>query len=278
MSKQKNKKNKGKKRRKKKNPIVTFFTSAVIVILVCYVGIASYLYINQRNFLYFPSSDVLQNSEQKLEISSEDLTLRGWVVNEGNQNAILYFGGNAEQPETNIADFKELFPNHTLYFINYRGYGESDGLPTEEGIYSDALTIYDVVSQNHNQITVIGRSLGTGVATYLVTNRNVDKLILIEPYDSLVNIAQGIYPIFPMNLLMKDKFDSASRAHEITIPTLIIKAENDEVIPSASTDRLVACFRMIEPEIVTVDNASHNDIQNYTQFYQYLMAFEANSL
>ncbi len=266
-----------KKRKKRKNPknnsVRNFFASAIIVILVGYIGIATYLYINQRKLLYFPTSDILYTPERSIEIMNGDIALRGWVVNQGNQNAILYFGGNAEKPETNIVDFKELFPEHTQYIINYRGYGESDGSPSEDGIYADAITIYDSITQNHNHIIVIGRSLGSGVATYLAVNREVYKLILIEPYDCLVNIAQDIYPIFPMNLLMKDKFDSASRVADITAPTLIIKAEFDEVIPSASTDRLVTCFYQIEPQTVIVEGANHNNIQNYTQYYQYLKGF-----
>jgi len=260
-------------RKKKRNSINNFFASAIIIILISYVGIATYLYINQRKFLYFPTSDVLYTPEQSIEIVSGNITLRGWVVNQGNQNAILYFGGNAEKPETNIVDFKELFPEYTLYFFNYRGYGKSDGSPSEVGLYNDALTIYDFAIQNHNSVVVIGRSLGSGVATYLAVNREISKLILIEPYDCLVTIAQDIYPIFPMNLLMKDKFDSASRVATISVPTLIIKAEFDEVIPSASTDRLAACFCQIEPQTVIVEGANHNNIQNYTQYYQYLKGF-----
>ena len=266
-----------KKRKKRKNPknnsVRNFFASAIIVILVGYIGIATYLYINQRKLLYFPTPDILYTPERSIEIMSGDIALRGWVVNQENQNAILYFGGNAEKPEANIVDFKELFPEHTQYIINYRGYGESDGSPSEDGIYADAIAIYDSIAQNHNHIIVIGRSLGSGVATYLAVNREVYKLILIEPYDCLVNIAQDIYPIFPMNLLMKDKFDSASRVADITAPTLIIKAEFDEVIPSASTDRLVTCFYQIEPQTVIVEGANHNNIQNYTQYYQYLKGF-----
>lgn len=262
-----------KRKKRKRHPIKTFITSAITVILLCYIGIASYLYVNQRKFIYFPSSDVLYTSAQKIEIASGAITLRGWVVNEGNDYAILYFGGNAEKAETSINDFKELFPECTQYFINYRGYGESDGSPGEEGLYADALSIYDFVIQKHSKVIVIGRSLGSGVATYLAVNREIERLILIEPYDCLVNIAQDVYPIFPMNLLMKDKFDSASRVAGITAPTLIVKAEYDEVIPSISTDRLAASFNRIQPLVVVIEGAYHNNIQNYTQYFQYLKGF-----
>ena len=128
--------------RKKVHPARTFVASALTVIAIGYLTVSAYLYINQRKFLYFPPEGVLQTEEQTVEIVNGTITLRGWVVNEDKDNAIIYFGGNAERPELSILDFKELFQNHTLYFINYRGYGESEGTPTEEGLYDDAMAIY----------------------------------------------------------------------------------------------------------------------------------------
>ncbi len=273
----KNKRNKKRKtvRRKKskRNPIKTFVSSALIVIAVGYMATAAYLYLNQRKFLYFPQAGVLQTGEQQIEIRNGDITLRGWVVNEDKPDAIIYFGGNGERPEASIVDFKDLFSTHSIYFINYRGYGESDGEPTETGLYDDAMAIYDHIAPDHNHIIVIGRSLGTGVATYLATERDIHRLILVEPYDCLVNIAQATYPIFPMQLMMKDKYNSAERASQITAPTLIIKAENDQIIPGSSTDNLIAQFNSDILETATIPEATHNNIQDYTQYYMLLRDF-----
>lgn len=270
----KNKKKKTVRRRKnKRNPIRTFVASVLVVVAVGYMATAAFLYLNQRKFLYFPQEGVLQTSEQQIEIRNGDITLRGWVVNPGSSNAIIYFGGNGERPEASIVDFKDLFSTHTIYFINYRGYGESDGSPTETGLYDDAMAIYDHIAPEHNHIIVIGRSLGTGVATYLATERDIHRLVLVEPYDCLVNIAQATYPIFPMQLMMKDKYNSAERASQITTPTLIIKAENDQIIPGTSTDNLIAQFNRDILETATIPEATHNNIQDYTQYYMLLRDF-----
>ncbi len=270
----KNKKRKTVRRKKsKRNPIKTFVSSALIVIAVGYIVTAAFLYLNQRKFLYFPQAGVLQTGEQQIEIRNGDITLRGWVVNEDKPDAIIYFGGNGERPEASIVDFKDLFSTHSIYFINYRGYGESDGSPTETGLYDDAMAIYDHIAPGHNHIIVIGRSLGTGVATYLATERDIHRLILVEPYDCLVNIAQATYPIFPMQLMMKDKYNSAERASQITAPTLIIKAENDQIIPGTSTDNLIAQFNRDILETATIPEATHNNIQDYTQYYMLLRDF-----
>ncbi len=269
-------KKKTRKRAKKaarRNPASTFITSALVVMAVGYLATAAYLYLNQRKFLYFPPQGVLPTSEQTVEIQSGTVTLRGWVVNEDSEDAVIYFGGNAERPEESLDDFKYLLDKQAVYMINYRGYGNSDGSPTEKDLFIDALAIYDRAAENHSNISVIGRSLGTGVAVFLATKRDIHKLVLVEPYDCLANIAQMIYPIFPMAIIMTDKYDSAQMAPMVTAPTLIIMAENDEVIPARSTYRLISALDKNILETATVLEASHNNIQDYTQYYMLLRDF-----
>lgn len=256
-----------------RDPVRTFITSALVVMAVGYVATATYLYINQRKFLYFPPQGVLPTSEQTVEIQSGTVTLRGWVVNEDSEDAVIYFGGNSERPEASLDDFKYLLDKQAVYMINYRGYGNSDGTPTEKDLFVDAIAIYDHVAATHSSISVVGRSLGTGVAVFLATKRDIHRLILVEPYDCLANIAQDIYPIFPMTILMKDKYDSAQMAPMVTAPTLIIMAENDEVIPARSTYRLISALDKNILETATVPEASHNNISDYTQYYMLLRDF-----
>lgn len=253
---------------KKRMTINIILTAAVVYLAICV-----YLYLNQRAFIYFPQPGVLYTGEKPVEIQSGEITLRGWAVNEGCDEAVIYFGGNGERPEANIPDFKQIFDNRTIYVINYRGYGESEGNPTEEALYEDALAIFDHVSQNHSKVTVIGRSLGTGVATYLALQRGIDRLVLIEPFDSVVNVARAAYPIFPVKFMLKDRYDSAGRAGSITAKTLIIVAGRDEVIPGWSTERLISEFERDILEVVVIEDATHNDIQNYPQYYRVLEEF-----
>jgi pimeloyl-ACP methyl ester carboxylesterase len=250
----------------------TVITIILIAAVVC-LSISVYMYLNQRAFIYFPQPGVLYTTEKPVEIPSGDITLRGWVLNEGREEAIIYFGGNAERPEYSIPDFKDVFENQTVYLVNYRGYGESDGRPTEEGLYADALAIYDHVSARHDRVAVIGRSLGTGVATYLASQRGVDRLVLIEPFSSMVNVAQAAYPIFPVRLMMKDRYDSAGRAGSITAQTLIIFAGRDEIIPRRSTEILISEFDQDILEVVEIEGATHNGIQDYPQYYRVLGEF-----
>ena len=92
--------------------------------------------------------------------------------------------------------------------MDYRGYGFSTGVSTEATLYRDALKLYDSVKSKHTRISLGGRSLGTAVATYVAAYREVSKLALITPFDSIVNVAQGKYPVYPVHLLLHDTFDS----------------------------------------------------------------------
>ncbi len=117
-----------KKSRRKPPVILTIF----LVAAGLYTAACGYLYIKQRDFLYIPPEGPQPTGEQTLEIQGSGVTLRGWVVNPGRDHAIIYFGGNAERIENNMADYGDLFTHHTIYFVNYRGYGGSTGSPTEE--------------------------------------------------------------------------------------------------------------------------------------------------
>ena len=245
----------------------------LLIAAAVYLAICAYVYLNQRAFIYFPQPGVLFTGEQPMEIRSGEIILRGWVLNEGCDEAVIYFGGNAERPEASISDFRNIFDNRTVYLINYRGYGESGGSPTEEGLCADALAVYDHVSPNHTGVSVIGRSLGTGVATYVAGEREVDRLVLVEPFDSMVSVARAAYPFFPVQLMLKDRYDSAGRAGSISSRTLIIMAGKDEIIPAWSTERLVSEFDRDILEVVIIEDATHNDIQNYPQYYMALGDF-----
>lgn len=245
-------------------------TNLILTLLAFYFLSGLLLFIFQRDFTYFPSPPTFHKTTQFV-IDGESIEVV--VLNEGNTAAILYFGGNGESVAFNADSFTRLFPDHTSYLVNYRGYGGSTGTPTEQSIYSDAQAIFDAISPHHQQISVIGRSLGTGVATLLAATRPIDKMVLITPYDSIENIARDRYPIFPISLLLKDKFDSASRIKNINSPTLIIIAENDRVIPRKFSDQLIAEFPPAQIKVEIIEGAGHNTLSEYEIYYTLLVNF-----
>jgi uncharacterized protein len=246
--------------------------SFIRIVLSVYFVFAIVLFIFQRDFLYYPTAKVVHEHEvQQYSIGNE--TLDVVVLNKGNEDAILYFGGNSESVVNNANSFSKTFINQTIYLVNYRGYGGSTGKPTEANLYSDAHYLYDELSKQHKNISVIGRSLGTGVATFLASTRTINKMILITPYDSILNIAKSRYPVYPISLLLKDKYDSASRIKDIQAKTLIILAEYDAVIPLKNSQRLIEQFPPSQVQVEMLKENGHNNLSNHDQYYFLLQQF-----
>lgn len=247
----------------------------MIYFLLFYVLVGVVLFFFQRAFLYFPTEKIPHSYDQE-NILNENETIEVIVLNKGKKEALLYFGGNAEPVIYNTVDFLKAFPLHTVYLFNYRGYGGSSGKPTEKGIYSDALFLFDNVRKKHSKISVIGRSLGSGVATYLASKRPMEKLVLITPFDSIKSVAQSKFPIYPMSLLLKDKFDSINRVKYIQAKTIAIVAENDQIIPNKHSFKLTNEFPPDQITVKVIADSDHNDISDKPEYYDYLKAFIKN--
>ncbi|ABV36881.1 conserved hypothetical protein [Shewanella sediminis HAW-EB3] len=244
--------------------------SMLVTLLLIYLSVCLVVFLLQRKLLYFPTPPLLHFSPPmeatKVSFENGGERLSGWVVNEGRAKALLYYGGNAENIEYNITFFKDNLPDYTIYLIAYRGYGDSTGEPTEAHLYSDALHIFDQVTAEHSQLSLLGRSLGSGVATYVATHREVDKLVLVTPFDSTANVARSVYWMFPVSLLITDKYESAKRAPNIVAKTTIIYAENDNVIPRESTERLIEAFSHRLENSILIRSADHNDISEFPEY------------
>ena len=230
-----------------------------------YVAVCSWLYFSQRSMLYFPTPAIANVQAEAFELQNDGLRLKGWAVNPGKQRAMIYFGGNAEAVEYNAEVFKTTLPDVTVYLLPYRSYGGNPGELTEENVYSDALELYDQIKSRHNSISVLGRSLGSGVATYLASERKIDKLVLVTPYDSMVNVAKAHYPAFPVSFIIKDRYESWRRASRINSKVLVVIAGTDEIIPRASTDNLLRHFKR-KPNVIVFDGAGHNTPSDSTEY------------
>ena len=245
------------------------------IVLLVYAIACLLLYVKQRSILYYPTPENLNVNAEPLWLQTAQHKIKLWVINSKNSSqqkpAIIYFGGNAEQVENNVTDFKSMFTDFSVYVVNYRGYGGSSGSPTEKGLFNDALAIYDQLITQHSTINVIGRSLGSGVASFLAANRTVSKLVLTTPYDSISSVAQTHYPIFPVKWLIKDTFDSVRYAASIKSKILVLYAENDQVIPLKHTTKLIQALPHASSQMIT--GSSHNDISSSPQYQKLLAEF-----
>ena len=164
---------------------------------------------------------------------------------------------------------------HAL-FLNYRGYGNSQGEPSERSLLADALELYDWISSQpgvHAQrVAVIGRSLGTGIAAYVASQRPAAAAVLITPYDSIVEIARRRFPCCAAQLLLKHRFDALRFASLAKAPALVLLAEHDSVIPTHHAMRLVDSWAGPK-QVATVAATDHCDVQAHPGSWQAIAAF-----
>lgn len=242
-----------------------------VIALILYLSALLYLYLQQRRILFHPTHITAPGKGFYLGSGDERIWVE--VANPDAPNALIYFPGNSESYWESPEDLAKNFPGYTLYFPHYRGYGASSGTPSQTAFFTDALRLYDRLRNRHASIVVMGRSLGSGVATWLASKRPVTALILTTPYDSIRRLGQENYPLFPVSLIIKDPFESWRYAGKIEAPTLVILAENDHVIPRHRSEALIAAFVKVHPVVRTLSGTDHGHIIDDPDYYPLIRSF-----
>lgn len=162
-----------------------------------------------------------------------------------------------------IVVLRRAFPGASIYAMHYRGYGGSTGAPSERALVADAKALYGIAAATHPHVTIIGRSLGSGIAIQLAASVRADRLVLVTPYDSIVGLGAARFPLLPIRWLMRDRYESWRYAGRMHVPTTLIVAGDDHVIPNASSERLARAFPSGVANVVRIPRAAHNDIAEF---------------
>ncbi|MBN1788820.1 MAG: alpha/beta fold hydrolase [Sedimentisphaerales bacterium] len=217
--------------------------SVLIIIVVIYSILAWTLFFMQSRLTFQPSrelpynpSDIgLEYEEVKLE-TADGLMLSAWYVPAKNGNTTLLFchgnGGNMTHRLESINIFNRLGLNCLIF--DYRGYGQSQGKPSERGVYMDAQTAYDWLRKEKGlapeEIIIFGRSLGGTVAAHLASNVKAKGLILESCFSSYVDIARRYYPYMPVKLFSKFSFNAVDYVKKVHYPVLCLHSKGDEIV------------------------------------------------
>lgn len=242
-----------------------------------YLGLCLALFLYQDTLLYHPTT-IGNPAAPSFKLAVADAELMVTVQPHEGKDALLYFGGNADDVSMSLPALAKAFPNYAIYLPHYRGYGGSSGKPGEAALHADALAVFDKVHQAHPNIVVVGRSLGTGVAVPLASQRPVAGLVLVTPFNGLEEIAEDQYPLFPVKWLQRDKFESWRYAPNVQAPTLLIAADHDEVIPRTSTDALFARFKPGVATLTTITDTDHIDIVDSPQYFEALRPWVVSAM
>jgi pimeloyl-ACP methyl ester carboxylesterase len=232
----------------------------VMAFLVVYGAMGLGLFLVQRSFIYFPPPDAAYAVPRTFSLTVPGAVVRVSERPLDGRRALIYLGGNAEDVSASFPTLDRAFPDRALYLLHYRGYTGSTGKPSEEALVGDAVLLFDRVAATHPDVVVVGRSLGSGVALQLAARRPVARLVLVAPFDSIVDLAARQYPYFPVRWLLQDKYESWRYAQQLQTPTLVLAAEHDEVIPAWSTQRLASRFPPGVATMQVLPGVGHNTI------------------
>ena len=257
-------------------------TSAVAIILALLLVCVLLLVMFQGSLIYYPQPVVEANRRRlagyEVNVSRQGTTLRGWYVPgevSDERPLVVYYGGNGEEVSHTVGELLRLDVGAVLAF-NYRGYGASEGRPSERRILGDAVAILDEFTARGgtplSRVVLIGRSLGSGVAVHVASRRRVRGVILVTPFDSLVGVARLHFRWLPVGLLLRQRYESIALAPRMDTPALFLIAGEDRLIPPALGHRLAAAWRG-PGRTTVVAGAGHNDIQMHETYWAAVAAF-----
>lgn len=244
------------------------------------IGVPLLMYLAQDKLIFMPQpldevrrTQIRQSfpSAEEVFLDAEDGTrLHAWQVK--GEPLVLYFGGNAEEVSWMLEEGPRRLPGAGWLLVDYRGYGASGGSPSEKALATDALRWYDHISKSSQRIFVFGRSLGSGVAVQVAAARPVAGVIAIAPYDSLAEVGKHHYPLLPVGLLLRHRFDSLALAPKINAPLLCLVAERDEVVPAVHSRKLYEAWGG-EKRWVELRGAGHNSTDGSPLFWESIRDF-----
>ncbi len=261
------------------------------IFCLVYLGLCVGIFVFQDKLIFFPSP-TLQSTPETVSLAYEDVYLNstdgnkihGWYVpHENAKGHILFFHGNAGNVSHRIETLR-IFHEIGLatLIIDYQGYGLSEGKPSEQNSYDDALAAWNYFIEERkikpDTIIIHGRSLGGGVASWLASEKDHALLILESTFRSTVEMGKEIYPFLPISLISTTRFEIEKRIGNIQSPLMIIHSQQDNTVPFHHAEHL---FRLAkQPKEFVEISGEHNGgfLLNETMYKQSLEDFISEHL
>jgi len=240
------------------------------VLAGAYLIVVGWLYLMQSRMVYFPSRQIEADPNdyalqyQDVSFTAADgVALHGWFVPAENEKGVVLLlhgnGGNVSHRLDLLAMLNRL--GVSTFIIDYRGYGKSEGRPSEQGTYLDARAAWDYLTATRGvapeKIILHGRSLGGAVAAKLATKQTPRAMIVESCFTSVPDLGAQLYPMFPVRLLSRFKYDAQAYLREVSCPVLIIHSRDDDIVPFSHGRRLFQAAN--EPKAFLEITGTHND-------------------
>lgn len=247
--------------------------SILLLVAGAYAALLVFLFFSQSRLLYLPnlpSREVIATPEEvglayePVTIVTEDgVSLDGWFIPARQSRGVLLFfhgnAGNISHRFDSLKIFNEL--GLATLILDYRGYGRSQGRPSEEGTYHDANAAWRYLTEQRRiageDIVFFGRSLGAAIAAYLAAKHTPGALIIESAFTSIPDIAAEVYPFLPARWLARFHYNTKAHLRSVSCPVLVVHSRDDDIIPFAHGRRLFTAAN--EPKQFLEIRGGHND-------------------
>ena len=256
--------------------LLLVFYSLLFVYILGFI----FLYFAQERFIFL--DDQLEqdyifqfDSEfEELNLSNGEARLNALHFKaDSAKGMIIYFHGN----QGNLTRWGEVVQpfvsmGFDVLIMDYRGYGKSTGKRTEEALLDDAELFYSYASTRYpeDQIILFGRSLGTGVASFLAGRHSPKQLILETPYYSMASVGQSLYPIYPVSWALRFNLKSHEYLQTATCPIAIFHGTDDRVVPYKQAKKLFNSLPKGGNELITIEDGRHKNLSEYPVYWERL--------
>ncbi len=245
-------------------------TTLAAIAIGGYLLLVIALYVFQEKLVYFPSGAIIATPAslgldyEEIRVTTEDgVHLHGWFIPaNGSKATALFFHGNGGNISYRMETIRILHSlGLNLLLFDYRGYGNSDGSPGEEGTYLDAAAMWNYLTKvkeiQASDIVLMGRSLGGAIASWLAEKESPRSLILESSFTSLADVGAEVYPFIPVRILSRIQYSTIERVKNIRCPVLIVHSSQDEIIPFHHGEQLFAAAH--PPKEFLRISGGHND-------------------
>lgn len=258
----------------------------LIAAVVGYVAVAALVWFAQESLLFYPQSAVPRpvappgwRIEDVSFQARDGRRLAGVLAIPASARPaplVIFFGGNAQEATSFAPAVSGTYGERAVLLVNYRGYGASEGKPTESALVADGIELYDWAAGRSDidpaRIALHGVSLGSGVAVQVAAARPARCVVLTSPFASALDIARETYPWLPVAWMLRHPFDSAARAPAIRVPALMLMGSADTLIPPRHSERLASLWGG-PVERVTLQGFGHNDIDMNPRYASAIKGF-----
>lgn len=250
------------------------FKKTLLVVLAAYIWFGIYLFIFQSKYIYFPNK---QNFNKCPSFSkAEKLNLNGTraYYKKNSDKLIVFYHGNAGSAcdRAFLGDeFEKL--RYSYIIVEYAGYSNDSKRPSKELLMQDARNVNNFLKNiEYSNLVLAGESLGGSIALYHSIIAKEDKVLLLSPFDNIINIAKRTYPIYPMGIMLREKYDNKEWIGDLN-DIMIIHGKDDNIIPAEESKKLFEKIKIKNKKFIEIEGAGHNDLFSISDTYSWIYTY-----